>query len=90
MGVASKEHPVTNRSAEEIQQWLVNYVAKQLQESPDAIDATLPFHDFALDSLTAVAMTGELESWLGRKVDPTLVFDYPTIEQFSKCLEKES
>ncbi len=90
MGVASREHPATKRSAEEIQQWLVNYVARQSQESPDAIDVTLPFHDFALDSLTAVAMTSELESWLGRKVDPTLVFDYPTIEQFSQCLEQES
>jgi acyl carrier protein len=90
MSVASREHPTANRSAEEIQQWIVEYLAKELQESPDAIDVTLPFHDFAMDSLTALGMTGELESWLGRKVDPTLVYDYPTIEQFSKCLEKES
>jgi len=46
----------------------------------------VPFDDFALDSATAIGMTGELEDWLGKPVDPTLVYDYPTIEQFSKCL----
>jgi len=90
MRLKSKEDPVAFRSAEEIQQWLVNYLANLLQVSPDDIDVTIPFDDFAIDSVAAIGMTGDLESWLGRTVDPTLVYDYPTVEQFSKCLEEES
>ena len=77
---------VPEKTAEEIQEWMVNYLANVLEMSTDKIDVTVPFDDFALDSATAIGMTGELEDWLGKPVDPTLVYDYPTIEQFSKCL----
>jgi acyl carrier protein len=76
-------------SADEIQDWIVNYLAKTLETTPDKIDVTAPFDDFGLDSATAIGMTGELEDWLGKRVDPTLVYDYPTIEEFSGCLAGE-
>ena len=78
------------KTAEEIQEWIVNYLSKELETSADEIDVTVPFDDFALDSATAIGMTGELEDWLGKPVDPTLVYDYPTVEQFSKCLAGET
>ncbi len=80
---------VPAKTADEIQEWIVDYIAKVLERSPDGIDVTVPFDDFALDSATAIGMTGELEDWLGKPVDPTLVYDYPTVEQFSKCLAGE-
>ncbi len=79
-------NPASGKTAEEIQEWMVSYLSKVLETSADAIDVTVPFDDFALDSATAIGMTGELEDWLGKPVDPTLVYDYPTVEQFSKCL----
>jgi acyl carrier protein len=81
--------PAPARTADEIQEWIVEYLAKVLERSPDDIDVTVPFDDFALDSATAIGMTGELEDWLGKPVDPTLVYDYPTVEQFSKSLAGE-
>jgi len=81
--------PAPPKTAEEIQEWIVQYLAKVLEKPADDIDVTVPFDDFALDSATAIGMTGELEDWLGKSVDPTLVYDYPTIEQFSKCLAGE-
>jgi acyl carrier protein len=74
---------------EEIEQWLVQHLASYCQLDPDDIDVTRPFDEFAIDSATAVGMTGDLESWLGRRVDPTLLYDYPTIEKLSKCLESQ-
>jgi acyl carrier protein len=74
------------RSADEIQEWMVNHLAEALSISPDTIDVTAPFDEFGLDSPSAVGMTGDLEDWLGKRVDPTLIFDYPTIEQFSQRL----
>jgi acyl carrier protein len=78
------------RTSEDIQEWLIDYLARALERAPDEIDVTVPFDDFALDSATAIGMTGELEDWLGKHVDPTLIYDYPTIEQFSQCLADES
>jgi acyl carrier protein len=75
-----------SRRREEIEQWFISYLAKQLELSADRIDVTIPFDDFALDSATAIAMTGDLEDWLGRNVDPTLVYDYPTISDLSEYL----
>ena len=90
MSNGPEKDAANSRSAEEIQQWLVDYLARQLERSPEDIDVTVPFDDFALDSATAIGMTGELEDWLGKHVDPTLVYDYPTIEQFAKSLADES
>ena len=77
------------RSAEEIQDWLVDYLAAQLQVSPQSIDITASFDSFAIDSATAVGMTGDLEQWLGQSVDPTIVYDYPTIEAISRFLASD-
>lgn len=78
-----------SRSREEIEQWFINYLAEQLDLSADRIDVTIPFDDFALDSATAIAMTGDLEDWLGRGVDPTLVYDYPTISDLAEYLAQD-
>ena len=47
---------------------------------------TTPFDRYGLSSMTAVLMTGEMEDWLGRTLDPTLPYDYPTIETLSQFL----
>lgn len=73
-------------SAEEIQDWIIDYLAKETNVSSDAIDPSATFDSFALDSATAIGMTGDLENWLGRRIDPTVVYDYPTIEEFSEYL----
>jgi len=73
-------------TAGQIQQWFVDYLSRELTISSDEIDVTVPFENFALDSATAIGMTGDLEQWLGKTVDPTLVYDYPTIEAMSRHL----
>ena len=77
------------RTPKEIQQWFVAYLAKLLNAAPETIDVTIPFENFALDSVTALGMTGDLEEWLGQSVDPTVVYDYPTIELLSGYLAEQ-
>jgi acyl carrier protein len=72
--------------AAEIQDWLVAYLSKELNISSDEIDITTPFDRYGLSSMTAVLMTGEMEDWLGRTLDPTLPYDYPTIETLARHL----
>lgn len=76
-------------SAAEIQAWIASYLAELLEIDPEEVNVSIPFDRYGLDSSVAVGMTGDLEDWLGRKLDPTLVYDYPTIESLSQHLAEE-
>lgn len=83
--IARKELP----TAAEIQAWMASYLAELLEIDSDEIDVTIPFDQYGLDSSAAVGMTGDLEDWLGQKLDPTLLYDYPTIEALAWHLAEE-
>jgi acyl carrier protein len=74
--VLSKHQPTTT----DIQAWLITYLSELLEVEPDAIDVKVTFDRYGLDSSAAIAMTGDLADWLGSELDPTLIYDYPTIE----------
>jgi acyl carrier protein len=74
------------RTPDEIQQWMVAYFARHLDTHPDEIDVTASFERFGLDSAAAIEMSGDLEEWVGERVDPMLVYDYPTIEDMAGYL----
>ncbi|MEM6610979.1 MAG: acyl carrier protein [Cyanobacteria bacterium P01_C01_bin.72] len=80
--------PQKTATAEEIQTWTVSYLAELLEIKPDEIDVTIPFDRYGLDSSAAVGMTGDLEEWLGYELDPTLIYDYPTIKSLAVHLSK--
>lgn len=79
-------HPKT---AADIQEWLVSYLTVSLEIEPENVDRTIPFENYGLDSLKALALTGDLEDWLGYEVDPTLMYDSHTIETLAKHLVEE-
>jgi acyl carrier protein len=72
----SGEHPP---DAEAIATWLVANISQRLGVPGASIDPDAPFSQFGLDSQQAVAISGELEEWCGRKLAATLLWDYPTI-----------
>ena len=76
-------------TATEIQAWIVSYLAELLEVDPDEVDVTIPFDRYGLDSAAAVGLTGDLEEWLGHEVDPTVLYDYPTITSLVKHLSLE-
>lgn len=73
----------------EIQNWIVNHIAELLEVNPNRINATSSFDRYGLDSVIAVSLTGDLEDWLGTELDPTLLYDYPTIERLAHHLAEE-
>ncbi|NEO41305.1 MAG: acyl carrier protein [Moorea sp. SIOASIH] len=85
-GDAPKKPP----TAAEIQGWLVSYMAELLEIEPDEVDVTIPFDRYGLDSSAAVGLTGDLEDWLLTELDPTLMYDYPTIEALAKHVAIEA
>ncbi|MEM9535139.1 MAG: acyl carrier protein [Cyanobacteria bacterium P01_E01_bin.45] len=80
---------ISNPSSSKIQDWMINYIADLLQASSDDIDTDTPFDRFGLDSAAAIGMTGELEDWLDLEIDPTLMYDYPTIKGMATYLEAQ-
>ncbi len=77
---ATEDRPAASgRSRREIAAWLADRVARSLGIRPDEIDPRAPLSGFGIGSMQAVRLASELEEWLGRKVAPTLVYDYPTI-----------
>lgn len=71
---------------ESINDFLVESLAKILEVGNDDIDTSVSFDRYGLDSVSAVKLTGEIEETLKKEVEPTLLYDYPTIDELSKFL----
>ena len=72
-----------------LEQWFVTRISDALSVAPEEVDIDAPLSDHGLDSLSALTMTGELETMLGRKLPATLFWEYPTIARLSKRLARQ-
>lgn len=96
MATQSREHIATlsraavdapkRPSAEDIEEWLATYLSKLLGIDPEKIGSKISFARYGLDSSASIALTSELGDWLGRELDPTINYSYPTIEALAKHL----
>lgn len=77
-------------SATELEDWLIGRVVHALGNPSIHVDADSEFSRLALDSITAVRITGELQALLGRPVDAMLVWDYRTIREAAAHLAEQS
>ncbi|NEQ43488.1 MAG: acyl carrier protein [Leptolyngbya sp. SIOISBB] len=73
-------------SVSDVRQWLAVYLAELLEIEEDEVDTSVPFDRYGLDSSAAVGMTGDLEDWLGCEIDPTVIYDYPTVDALASYL----
>jgi amino acid adenylation domain-containing protein len=78
------------RSAAEIERWLAEELSAKLKILPSDFDVQQPFTSYGLDSVQMVGLIGDLEEYLGRSLQPTLAWDYPTTETLAKFLATES
>lgn len=78
-----------NTTQTAIQTWMIDYLSQLLEIEPDEIDITIPFDRYGLESSDAYAMTGDLETWLDQEINPTAIYDYPTIEALSEHLSSQ-
>lgn len=71
----------------EIQAWLVERIAAELEISPSEIDTTADLTSYGLGSMQAVSLSGDVEEWLDVSVPATLAYEYPTIDAIAAHLE---
>jgi acyl carrier protein len=73
----------------DLEDFLVNALAKFLEVDPKDIDTSVAFDRYGLDSASAVQLTGDISELIKQKVEPTLLYDYPTIDSLSAFLTAE-
>ena len=73
----------------EIESWLTSYIANLLDIPEEEVDPMANFDEYGLDSALAIGLSGDLEEWLGRKINPTIVYNYTTINSLSHNLSEE-
>ncbi|MFQ6394484.1 acyl carrier protein [Nocardia sp. KC 131] len=73
-----------------IRDWLIGRIADYTERASHQVDPTIPLAELGLDSVSAVTLCGEIEDRWSLDLEPTLVFDYPTIVDIAAYLAAES
>lgn len=77
-------------TSESIKQWVVEWLAKELKLTPQAIDPSKSFAEYGLDSVVAVELAQDIGDWLGENLDATIAWNFPTIESLAIHLAGKS
>jgi acyl carrier protein len=77
------------KKSEEIINWLREKIAKETNLQPANIATDIPFTEFGLDSIVIVTLVDDLEHWLSVSLDPTVFWEYPSIEILTDWLITE-
>ena len=83
---SAAEHP----DAETIRAFLVCRLAEVLRLETAAVDSSVPLAHYGVDSISVFDVVGDLASWLGREVDATLLWEYPTIDAAADFLAAQA
>ena len=74
------------RSRQEIVDWLIAWIAKELAMPASEVDAGRSLLEYSLSSLTATILVGDIEDWLSLRLPPSLAWDYPSIDAMADYL----
>jgi 8-amino-7-oxononanoate synthase len=86
LGAAESSHtdqvePKALPSFDRMKEWMIAKLAERLKTDPANIRSEEQFASYGLDSVAAVSLSSEMEDWLGRRLSPNLLWDYPTIDR---------
>lgn len=73
-------------SLETLRPWLAARVASYVQRPVHEIQTNTPLAEYGLSSVYALTLTGDIEDHLGLVVDPTVMWDHPTIDALTEAL----
>ncbi len=66
--------------------WVLARVAYYIEGDVADIDPDAKLVGYGLDSVYALSLCGDIEDEYGLEVDPTLAWDYPTVNAIARCL----
>lgn len=65
--------------ADGVYEWLSARLSLYLRRAPESIDPAVPLAEYGMDSVAALSLCGDLEEEFGLEVEPTLLWDFPTV-----------
>lgn len=71
---------------QDVRTWLIQRVATYLRRDADGIDTSQPLTEYGLDSLTALAISTDIEDEFELELDPALTWDHPSIDALATVL----
>jgi acyl transferase domain-containing protein len=79
---------IKQRSYEEVEHWLLAKVSLATKVPAQRLDVDRPFASYGLVSRDAIALSAELEAWVGREVAATALYLHPTIATLARHLSE--
>ncbi len=76
-------------AAEDIQDWLADQIAEHLGIEADEVDIKAPFDSYGLDSVQTMNIANLGKQYLGLKLSPLVIWNYPNVESLSHYLAEE-
>jgi acyl carrier protein len=73
-------------SVDSFKSWLIGWLGEELAVDHLPINPAHSFLSYGMDSVQAMSMVGDLEAKFGRRLPPTLAWDYPTIDALAEHL----
>jgi acyl carrier protein len=77
-----------NANRRSILRWLTAQLASYLEAPATAIDPMRPLAELGVDSVHAVSLVGDVEEHFDIDVDPTMIFDYPTLAHIAEYIDE--
>ncbi|MCW2565607.1 MAG: acyl carrier protein [Mycobacterium sp.] len=75
-----------NADRRPILRWLTTQLASYLEVPATTIDVMVPLADMGVDSVHAISLVGDVEMHFDIDVDPTMIFDYPTLAHIAEYI----
>ena len=69
-----------------ILRWLTTQLASYLEVPATAINPMVPLAEMGVDSVHAISLVGDVELHFDIDVDPTMIFDYPTLSGIAEFI----
>ena len=74
---------------ENIIRWLKEQISRESETPLDQIKSTDSIARFRIDSVVLVTIAVDLEAFVGREIDPTIFYEFDTIEELSTYIVAE-
>lgn len=84
-GAGSPEGPRES----EFRGWLLDRLGQYLRRPGAEIDTRVPFAEYGIDSVAALSLFGDIEDDFGLYLEPTVAWDYPTVDALARHLAAE-
>jgi acyl carrier protein len=73
---------------DDLRDWLIKRVAYYTGKEPADVDPAVPLTAYGLDSVYALTLCGEIEDHLSVRIEPTIIWDFRTVDDLLAHLKE--